>query len=274
VPVVLRLPLGHSHSYGFLLTHSTANRACELWQSRCFAPPAPSGNRRRSSAIPPSRPGLRGPPRRPVHRAFFLASRIEEAPHAPRVGAGAAPPPKSPPRPASGSHRLPHTHTHTHWVRLVSNMGHRPRHLGVLGAYFYHFQGHIPQAGQRAGRTTANFRVSDLTVALQHLYWTYLMDFGRWTGPLGGPIFARQSLVLHSGELRGLILHFTFYIFLHLLHAIYNSKFLLHMTSMTLGRISLEIVDERKQRLSGCTRCDQIRQELHADSFLGVRASV
>ena len=36
----------------------------------------------------------------------------------------------------------------------------------------------------------------------------------------------------------------------------------------------LEIVDERKRRLSGCTRCDQIRQELHADSFLGVRAPV
>jgi hypothetical protein len=36
----------------------------------------------------------------------------------------------------------------------------------------------------------------------------------------------------------------------------------------------LEIVDERKRRLSGCARCDQIRQELHADSFLGVRAPV
>jgi hypothetical protein len=38
----------------------------------------------------------------------------------------------------------------------------------------------------------------------------------------------------------------------------------------TLG--PLEIVDERKRRLSGCTRCDQIRQELHTDSLLGVRA--
>jgi hypothetical protein len=60
----------------------------------------------------PSRPGLRGrapKPRRPGHRAFFLVigTRIEEAqerPHAPCVGAGAAPPPKTtPPRPAGGS---------------------------------------------------------------------------------------------------------------------------------------------------------------------------
>jgi hypothetical protein len=47
--------------------------------------------------------GLAGP------RAFQYASRIEEAPHAPLVGAGAAPPPNPPPRPASGSHRLPNT---------------------------------------------------------------------------------------------------------------------------------------------------------------------
>jgi hypothetical protein len=36
----------------------------------------------------------------------------------------------------------------------------------------------------------------------------------------------------------------------------------------------LEIVDGRERRLSGCTRCDKNRQELHADSFLGVRAPV
>ena len=34
---------------------------------------------------------------------------MEEAPHAPPVGAGAAPPPNPPPRPANGSHRLPNT---------------------------------------------------------------------------------------------------------------------------------------------------------------------
>ena len=34
---------------------------------------------------------------------------MEEAPHAPRVGAGAAPPPNPPPRPANGSHRFPNT---------------------------------------------------------------------------------------------------------------------------------------------------------------------
>jgi hypothetical protein len=65
----------------------------------------------------PSRSGLRDrSPKawatRPGHRAFFLASRIEEAPHAPRVGAGAVPPPNPPPRPAIGSHRLLHTLGH------------------------------------------------------------------------------------------------------------------------------------------------------------------
>ena len=37
---------------------------------------------------------------------------------------------------------------------------------------------------------------------------------------------------------------------------------------------AIGIVDGRERRLSGCTRCDQIRQELHADSLLAVRASV
>jgi hypothetical protein len=36
----------------------------------------------------------------------------------------------------------------------------------------------------------------------------------------------------------------------------------------------LEIVAGRERRLSGCTRCDKNRQELHADSFLAIRASV
>jgi hypothetical protein len=45
-------------------------------------------------------------PGRPGHRAFFLGTRMEEAPHAPRVGVGAAPPPKQPPRPAGGSYCL------------------------------------------------------------------------------------------------------------------------------------------------------------------------
>jgi hypothetical protein len=31
----------------------------------------------------------------------------------------------------------------------------------------------------------------------------------------------------------------------------------------------LEVVDGRERRLSGCTRCDKNRQELHADSFFG-----
>jgi hypothetical protein len=93
---------------------------------------------------------------------------------------------------ASGSHRL----LHTHCARLVGNiMGHRPPHLGVLGAHFYHFLGHIPQALQRAGRTRANFRVSDLAVVSQHSYWTYLTGFGRWAGPLKGPFYVKWCLL-------------------------------------------------------------------------------
>jgi hypothetical protein len=49
-------------------------------------------------------------------------------------------------------------------------MGHRPPHLGVLGAHFYHLLGHVPQAPQRAGRTRANFRVADLAVPLFHMH--------------------------------------------------------------------------------------------------------
>jgi hypothetical protein len=55
----------------------------------------------------PSRPGLLPGPRpgRPGHRAFFFATRMEEAPSAASGGAGAAPhPPRPSPRPAGGSH--------------------------------------------------------------------------------------------------------------------------------------------------------------------------
>jgi hypothetical protein len=57
-----------------------------------------------------------------------------------------------------------HTAFYTRWARLVSNMGHCSPHFRALGAHFHHFKGHIPQAGQRAGRTQANFRVSDIAV--------------------------------------------------------------------------------------------------------------
>jgi hypothetical protein len=143
----------------------TFDKACELWHSRCFAAllllviPGTGG------VAQPSWSGLPEELRnsgRPGHRAFFLASRIEEAPHAPRVGAGAAPPPNPPPRPTSGSHRLLHT---LGQAGGQYGMGHRSPHLGVLGSHFHHFRGQIPQAGQSAGRTRANFRVSDLAVA-------------------------------------------------------------------------------------------------------------
>jgi hypothetical protein len=64
------------------------------------------------------------------HRAFFLATRIEEAPHAVSGGAGAPPPPITT-TPINQRLTPPSTH-YTHWARLVSNMGHRPPQLGVL----------------------------------------------------------------------------------------------------------------------------------------------
>jgi hypothetical protein len=120
--VVLRLPPGRVHDYGFLLVHLTGPVGCEK-QRLCSSSPS-RGQGGASSAIP-ARPSGPARPGRPGHRAFFLGTRIEEAPHAPPVGAGAAPPPNPPPRPAaSGSHRLPNT-----LARLVSNMGHRSPHL-------------------------------------------------------------------------------------------------------------------------------------------------
>jgi hypothetical protein len=91
------------------------------------------------------------------HRAFFLGTRIEEAPHAPRVvGAGAAPPPNPPPRPASGSHRLPNA---------LGQVGEQygpsiaPFAFARARCPFCHFQGHIPQppGGAARGSHTGQF---------------------------------------------------------------------------------------------------------------------
>jgi hypothetical protein len=73
-------------------------------KSNGFAPPSPPPGA--VEVAQPARPGqaLRRSAGRPGHRAFFLGTRIEEAPHAPPVGDGAAPPPNPPPRPAC---RLP-----------------------------------------------------------------------------------------------------------------------------------------------------------------------
>jgi hypothetical protein len=59
---------------------SEKQRLCSHW------PPRDPGNRGRSSAIP-ARPWGAGSARRPGYRAFFLGTRIEEAPHARPVGA-------------------------------------------------------------------------------------------------------------------------------------------------------------------------------------------
>jgi hypothetical protein len=75
-PVVLRLPPGHVHTMGFFL---------HIWQglwvvkSNGFVPPPPS--RKQGSELGHPGQAFRGRLGRPEHRAFFLVTRIEEAPH-------------------------------------------------------------------------------------------------------------------------------------------------------------------------------------------------
>jgi hypothetical protein len=84
VLVVLRLPPGHVHNYGFLLAHLRRLVGCE--KQRLFSSCPPPGNSGRSPAI--SHPGqaFRARRGRPGHRAFFLGTRIAEAPHARAAG--------------------------------------------------------------------------------------------------------------------------------------------------------------------------------------------
>jgi hypothetical protein len=73
-------------------------------------------------------------------------------------------------------------------------MGHRLPHLRVLGAHFHHFKGHILQAGQRAGRTRANFRVSDLAVVF---HVAFVLDIPNGVWPLDravGRAYIRETV--------------------------------------------------------------------------------
>jgi hypothetical protein len=155
-------------------------------KSNGFAPPGPPGNRGRSSATP-ARPSGAAPEGLPGYRAFFVGTRIEEAHHARRMWALVQLRPQThhPDQPAA------HTAFKTHCARLVSNMGHRSPHLRVLGAHVHHFQGHIPQAGQRAGRTRATgqfscfvFRTSQLLhiTRIGHTQRVLAVEQGRWGG--------------------------------------------------------------------------------------------
>jgi hypothetical protein len=82
----------------------------------------------RSSATPGARLSGGG------HRAFFLGTQIEEAPHAPLWALVQLRPQTHHPDPPAA-----HTAFQTHWARLVSNMGHRSPHLRALGTHFHHF---------------------------------------------------------------------------------------------------------------------------------------
>jgi hypothetical protein len=144
-------------------------------KSNGFAPPGPPGNRGRSSATP-ARPSGAAPEGLPGYRAFFVGTRIEEAHH---VGAGAAPPPNPPPRPASGSHRLPNTLCQVGeqygpsiapFARARCPFSPLPRPYSPGGAARGSHTGHGP---------IFVFRVSYLAVASYHPYWTYPTGFGR-----------------------------------------------------------------------------------------------
>jgi hypothetical protein len=140
-----------------------------------FVPPGPPGN---SGANPntPRIAAFRHRAGRPGCPAFFLGTRFEEAPHAPRLQRWCS----SMSQNHHPSQLAAQTAFHTHWAGRVSNLNHRSPHLRVVGAHFHRFLGHISQALQRAGHpAAANFRISDLAVPSQHPYWTYLSSFGR-----------------------------------------------------------------------------------------------
>jgi hypothetical protein len=143
-------------------------------KSNGFVPPGPPGN----SGANPNTPRIASRHRagRTGYPAFFLGTRFEEAPHAPRLLQRWC---SSVSQNHHPSQLAAQTAFHIHWARLVSNMNHRSPHLRVVDVHFHHFLGHISQALQRAGHPAANFRISDLVVLSQHSYWTYLSSFGR-----------------------------------------------------------------------------------------------
>ena len=155
-----------------------------MWQSNGFSPPGHLALTGTGGVAQPSRPGPAPKARAP---RVFLATPIEEAPHAASGGAGAAPPAITT-TPANQRLTLPSTHA----------LGQAGEQYGPSTAPFGRARClfsprsrpyiYIPQAGQRAGPTWADFRVSDLAVVLQqqHSYWTYLTGFGRWIGSWEG----------------------------------------------------------------------------------------
>jgi hypothetical protein len=154
----------------------------------------------------PSRAGLPPQWRMAWARAFFLGTRIQEAPNAPLVGAGAAPPPNPPPRPpSSGSHRLPNTlgqvgeqygPSVAPFARARCPFSPLLRPYSPGGAVYGPLTGQFPCFVFRTPRSCFIAPVLDIRDS-----WTYLTGFlplGRPLG-LGGAIFpytryARQSL--------------------------------------------------------------------------------
>jgi hypothetical protein len=96
--VVLRLPPGHVHSYGFLLAH---------FEKALFPLALPgTGELTEQPHAWPSGAAPEGPDTARFTKALESKKRPTRRL---AVGAGAAPPPNPPPRPASGSPRFPNT---------------------------------------------------------------------------------------------------------------------------------------------------------------------
>jgi hypothetical protein len=149
-------------------------------ESNGFVPPGPSGGAPDKACTP---------------RVFLRHSNGRSAPRA-ACGRWCSSTPQTPhpDQPAA------HTAFQTHWARLVSNMGHRSPHLRVLGAHFHHFKGHIPLAGQRAGRTSHTGQFSCFGPRRSCFIAPVLgTPNGLWplNRLLGGPIYVKQCLLVY-----------------------------------------------------------------------------
>jgi hypothetical protein len=176
-----------------------AGRAGSLWQGGCFVcssyTPGGSGL---SPAISARASGAAPDPRRPGHRAFFLGTRTEEAPHA-RAACGRWCSSQLRPQNHHPDHPAPHTAFHRHWARLVRDIAYvtwaidRPMAFARAGCQFSPLLRPHSIVFPRRG----NFRGSDLAAScfmcfMYHPHWTHPTGFGRWVGPLAGPIYAKH----------------------------------------------------------------------------------
>jgi hypothetical protein len=203
--VVLRLLPGHVHSHaahGLLLAHLTwlVSGCCGKATAFLLLSHRPGTQWAvdiASSATPPSRASQARPEGLEPggHRAFFFATRIEEVPHTASGGGGAAPPPPNhhPGQPAA--HIAFYTRTGPGWRATWAIIDRPIWALGVLGAHFYHFLGHIPQAHAAAARGShaGQFQLLHSTARIGHNEERVLQSRGSGVAA-GGRAESRKQL--------------------------------------------------------------------------------